>query len=100
MSWRSGRVQKSAAAILSARPAFRSSHCDETSVRAIYELMGKLTGFREPPRHQPARTGEVARSAIDPGKAEIHLGWKPFTPLEEGLARTLEHVKAMREGLR
>jgi UDP-glucose 4-epimerase len=72
----------------------------ETSVREIYDLMGKLTGFPEPARFQPARTGELARSAIDPGKAEIHLGWKPFTPLEEGLARTLEHVKAMREGLR
>jgi UDP-glucose 4-epimerase len=72
----------------------------ETSVREIYDLMGKLTGFHEPARLEPARTGELDRSAIDPGKAEIHLGWKPFTPLEEGLARTLEHVKAMREGPR
>jgi UDP-glucose 4-epimerase len=72
----------------------------ETSVREIYDLMGKLTGFHEPARIQPARTGELARSAIDPGKAEIHLGWKPFTPLEEGLARTLEYVKAVREAAR
>jgi UDP-glucose 4-epimerase len=72
----------------------------ETSVREIYDLMGKLTGFHEPARIQPARPGELARSAIDPGKAEIHLGWKPFTPLEEGLARTLEYVKAVREAAR
>ncbi len=72
----------------------------ETSVREIYSLMGKLTGFHEPARIEPARVGELARSAIDPGKAEIHLGWKPFTPLEEGLARTLEHVKAVRDGPR
>ncbi len=33
-----------------------------------------------------------------PGSAEIHLGWKPFTTLEEGLSRTLEHFKALRTG--
>ncbi len=72
----------------------------ETSVQGLYELMAKLTGYREPARSEPARTGELQRSAIDPGKAEIHLGWKPFTPLEEGLARTLEHFKGQREGIR
>jgi UDP-glucose 4-epimerase len=72
----------------------------ETSVLELYDLMAELTGFREPARFEPARIGEIARSALDPGKAEIHLGWKPFTPLDEGFARTLEHVKAMREGAR
>ena len=70
----------------------------ETSVQQLYDLMAKLTGFREPPRYEPARAGELQRSAVDPGKAEIHLGWKPFTSLEEGLARTLEHFKAQRAG--
>jgi nucleoside-diphosphate-sugar epimerase len=28
----------------------------------------------------------------------MQLGWKPFTSLEEGLARTLEHFKAQRAG--
>ncbi len=68
----------------------------ETSVQQLYDLMAMLTGFREPARYEPARTGELQRSAVDVGKAEIHLGWTPFTGLEEGLARTLEHFKAQR----
>jgi UDP-glucose 4-epimerase len=72
----------------------------ETSVKELYELMAKLTGFRDPARIEPARTGELQRSAVDPGKAEIHLGWKPFTPLDEGLSRVLEHVKDQRTAAR
>ena len=72
----------------------------ETSVQQLYDIMAKLTGFKEPAQYEPARTGELQRSAIDPGKAEIHLGWKPFTGIEEGLARTLEHFKGQRAGPR
>ena len=31
--------------------------------------------------YAPPRAGELQRSALDPGRAEIHLGWKPFTTL-------------------
>jgi UDP-glucose 4-epimerase len=72
----------------------------ETSVQQLYDLMAKLTGFREPARFESARAGELQRSAVDVGKAEIHLGWRPFTTLEEGLARTLEHFKGLRAGAR
>jgi UDP-glucose 4-epimerase len=68
----------------------------ETSVQQLYDLMAKLTGFEQAAKPMPARTGELARSAIDPGKAAIHLGWKPFTDLQNGLARTLEHFEERR----
>jgi UDP-glucose 4-epimerase len=68
----------------------------ETSVQGLYDAMAKLTGFRDGPDYKPARTGELQRSAVDAGKAGLHLGWKPFTSLEEGLARTLEHFQAQR----
>jgi len=70
----------------------------ETSVQDLYDLMAKLTGFRDSPEYAAARTGELERSAVDPGRAGMQLGWKPFTTLEEGLARTLEHFKAQRSG--
>jgi UDP-glucose 4-epimerase len=62
----------------------------ETSVLDLFEAMARLTGHREMPRLAPERPGELQRSALDPGRAAIHLGWKPWTPLEEGLNRTLE----------
>jgi UDP-glucose 4-epimerase len=68
----------------------------ETSVQQLYDVMAKLAGFREPAQYLPPRAGEVQRSALDPGRAQIHLGWKPFTSLEEGVARTLEHFKGQR----
>jgi UDP-glucose 4-epimerase len=68
----------------------------ETSVQQLYDAMAKLTGFKDSPQYAPLRAGELLRSALDPGRAAIHLGWKPFTSLEEGLARTLEHFKAQR----
>ncbi len=68
----------------------------ETSVQQLFDTMAKLTGFRDPARYAPPRPGEVQRSALDPGRAAIHLGWQPWTSLEDGLARTLEHFKAKR----
>ena len=62
----------------------------ETNVLDLYRLMAGLVGSRVPPRHGPERPGELARSALDSGRAAIHLGWKPWTPLEEGLGRTLD----------
>lgn len=70
----------------------------ETSVQQLFDTMAGLTGFKDPPRYAPARLGELRRSALDPGRAEIHLGWKPWTNLDEGLARTLEWFKAHKSG--
>lgn len=61
----------------------------ETSVQSLYDAMARLAGFAEPPRYAPARTGELARSALDPGRAATHLGWKPQVDMDTGLARTL-----------
>jgi UDP-glucose 4-epimerase len=68
----------------------------ETSVQQLYDTMAKLTGFKQPAQYAPPRTGELARSALEPARAAKQLGWKPFTSLEEGVARTLEHFKALR----
>jgi UDP-glucose 4-epimerase len=62
----------------------------ETSVLELFEVMARLTGFRQEARFAPERPGELLRSSLDPGRAAIHLGWKPWTPIDEGLARTLD----------
>jgi UDP-glucose 4-epimerase len=62
----------------------------ETSVAQLYEAIARRTGYAEAPNRAPERAGELQRSSLDPGRAAIHLGWKPWTPLDDGLARTVE----------
>ncbi|HEY7438739.1 MAG TPA: GDP-mannose 4,6-dehydratase [Acidimicrobiia bacterium] len=68
----------------------------ETSVVRLYEAVARATGYTPAPRFAPARPGELQRSALDPGRAEIHLGWKPWTTLDDGIARTLDWFGAQR----
>jgi len=68
----------------------------ETSVQQLFDAMARVTGLEEPARYAGSRPGELARSALDPGRAEIHLGWKPWTDLDAGLHRTIEFFRARR----
>ena len=72
----------------------------ETSVQLLFDTMARITGFKDPARYAPARLGELRRSALDPGRAAIHLGWKPWTSLDDGIGRTLEWCKAARAASR
>jgi UDP-glucose 4-epimerase len=66
----------------------------ETSVNELHATMVDAIGSRARPVHAPARTGELARSALDPGRAAIHLGWKPWTTLGEGVAAVFRWMHA------
>ena len=68
----------------------------ETSVQALYDSIARAVNFKDEPNHAPARQGELQRSALDPGRAEIHLGWKPWTDLDAGVERTLDWFRAER----
>lgn len=61
----------------------------ETSVNELYAVMAAAAGITEPATHAPARAGELARSALDPGRAALHLGWEPWTDLPTGVAEVL-----------
>ncbi|MGH9049812.1 MAG: NAD-dependent epimerase/dehydratase family protein [Acidimicrobiia bacterium] len=63
---------------------------EETTVQQLFDVMARVTGFKDPAHYAPARSGELQRSALDPGRAAIHLGWKPSTARDEGLRKTLE----------
>ena len=65
----------------------------ETSVNQLYATMAAGAGVDRPAAYAPMRPGELLRSALDPGRAAIHLGWKPWTDVAEGVARTLEWFK-------
>ena len=66
----------------------------ETSVLDLFRMLRDATGTSVALRHEPARDGEVARSALDPSRARKELGWEPWTPLEEGLEATVAWMRA------
>jgi UDP-glucose 4-epimerase len=66
----------------------------ETSVNQLYSVMAALAGVDTPPRYAPPRAGELRRSALDPGRASLRLGWKPWTSIEEGTGAVLRWFEA------
>lgn len=66
----------------------------ETSVNELYRAMAENAGVDAPAHHAPARSGELARSALDAGRAGLHLGWAPFTTLKAGTAATLDWFRS------
>src|SRR3954447_6154211 len=66
----------------------------ETSVNTLYRTMAGAAGVTTPAAKAPARPGELDRSALDPGRAALHLGWKPWTSLDDGVAAALKWFAA------
>lgn len=66
-----------------------------TTLDELYALMAAALGVDEPPNRGAARDDVVglnpdeASPALDPGRAAIHLGWKPWTPVAEGVVALL-----------
>lgn len=61
----------------------------ETSVNELYAAMAASAGVTEPATYGAARPGELARSALDPARAGMHLGWEPWTTLSDGVGEVL-----------
>jgi UDP-glucose 4-epimerase len=66
----------------------------ETSVNALHRLMCAALGVSSEPEYAPARPGDVRRSVLDNARARAVLDWVPRTPLERGLASTIDSMRA------
>ena len=64
-----------------------------TSVNDLYARLARLAGVMRPSRHGPARPGEQRKSVLDASRAKALLGWVAATPLDAGLAKTLEYFR-------
>jgi UDP-glucose 4-epimerase len=60
----------------------------ETSVNVLFEQCRRVAGVDAEASHAPARPGDVLRSVLDVTRSERELGWRPQTPLAEGLRLT------------
>lgn len=66
---------------------------NESSVNELARVMAHQAGVTTTPAYALPRPGELRRSALDPQRAGIHLGWAPWTALPDGVAAVLEHVR-------
>jgi UDP-glucose 4-epimerase len=65
----------------------------ETTVTELYRLCAEAAGSEQEPRYVPARPGDARRSVLDVSRAAADLGWRPGTPLADGIRRTWEAVR-------
>ena len=66
----------------------------ETSVLELLRACAAVAGSEAEPSFEPARLGDVRRSALDVSRAERELGWRAATPLADGLRATWDWVTA------
>ena len=66
----------------------------ETSVNELYGTMARVAHVDRAATLAPARGGELPRSSLDAGRAEIQLGWKPWTDLATGTVAVLDYFRA------
>ena len=56
---------------------------EQTTIRELWNLLS--AGGGSDPLPGPPRPDEIPRFALSPVRARIHLGWSPWTSLDEGL---------------
>ncbi|MDE0204794.1 MAG: NAD-dependent epimerase/dehydratase family protein [Candidatus Tectomicrobia bacterium] len=64
----------------------------ETSVNDLFAHLQRLTGHFVDPEYVPAMAVEQRRSALDAARITRQMGWKPRTPLMDGLAQTVARL--------
>jgi nucleoside-diphosphate-sugar epimerase len=63
------------------------------SLNQLLARIREVTGAEVEPEYGPPRAGDVRDSLADLGRAEALLGYRPSTPVDEGLARTVEYFR-------
>jgi len=69
----------------------------ETSVNRLFREMVHQADVEVEPEFKPLRPGELARNCLDPTRAGIQLGWRPWTELSEGTAATIASIRTRLE---
>ncbi len=69
---------------------FNTACGGQYTLKQIYQLLAKLTGFDLPPRYAKSRTGDIVHSQADISAAAEAFGYRPLVGVEEGLQRTVE----------
>jgi UDP-glucose 4-epimerase len=66
----------------------------ETTVLELWEVIRAAAGSSTTASHADARAGELKRSALDASLAQAALGIPHWTPLDEGIAQTVDWMRS------
>ncbi|MEO1367758.1 MAG: NAD-dependent epimerase/dehydratase family protein [Acidobacteriota bacterium] len=66
-----------------------------TSLNELWRIVRDLAGGGGEPTYEAPRAGDVRHSLADLSAIEEQLGYRPQTPIAEGLAATCAHFKAL-----
>jgi len=64
-----------------------------TTVNDVFSRLASLAGYDRPPERVARRPGDLRHVTLDASRAARDLGWRPRTPLDEGLRRTLDYFR-------
>jgi UDP-glucose 4-epimerase len=70
----------------------------ETSVNTLYEALRVAAGTEIRAEHVPSKPGEQMRSCLDASKLEKAAGFRPKTPLADGVAKTVAYFRSSNAG--
>jgi UDP-glucose 4-epimerase len=70
----------------------------ETSVNELVREMAAQADVEVTADFEPLRPGELQRSALDPSRAGIQLGWRSWTELGSGTAAVLKFIEKRQAG--
>jgi nucleoside-diphosphate-sugar epimerase len=87
-----------AAARSTATGTFNLACGGRISLLELLAALQEILGTRIPPKHGPARAGDVRHSQADIGRAERELGYHPTVGWREGLVATVEDLRRRFEG--
>jgi UDP-glucose 4-epimerase len=65
----------------------------ETNVNEIFNLLNNIIGKGQKEIHGPAAAGEQMRSVITSDKIFTKFNWRPSTPFEDGLKKTVDYFR-------
>jgi UDP-glucose 4-epimerase len=64
------------------------------TINELFRIMATETGYRQSAEHAADRPGDVKRSVLANELARRRLGWVPEIGLQDGLQRTLAHIRS------
>jgi nucleoside-diphosphate-sugar epimerase len=63
---------------------------ERTSLLEVVDIIGEVVGKKIPPKHEPARVGDIKHSLADIDKARRILGYTASVRFSEGINRTVD----------